>query len=104
MMIGLTNRPSSWCERIENETASPFNREERLQGSDFVADLLRLCDQAKTDADMRKRLQDSLPDLFDHRTYRRHLRDATPSDEVMATLIAESEAIAIDLLIGEDDV
>ena len=96
--------PFVWCERIENETASPFNRGERLQGSDFVADLLRLCDQAQTDADMRKRLQDSLPDLFDHRTYKRHLRDVTPSDEVMATLIAEAEAIAIDLLIGEDDV
>ena len=27
--------PFAWCERIDNETASPFNREERLAGSDF---------------------------------------------------------------------
>ena len=91
--------PFVWCERIEDETASPFDREERLQGSDFVADLLRLCDQAKTDAELRERLKDSLPELFDHRTYRRYLRDAVPSDEEMAMLIAEAEAIAIDLLV-----
>ena len=95
--------PFVWCERIENETASPFNREERLQGSDFVADLLRLCDQAKTDAELRERLRASLSDLYDHRTFGRPLRDSVPSGEELAVLINEAEAIAVDLLVDDGD-
>ena len=95
--------PFVWCERIENETASPFNREERLQGSDFVADFLRLCDQAKSDAELRMRLTASLPELYGHHRFKRYLRDEEPTGEAIGAIVEEAEAIAIDLLLNGDD-
>ena len=94
--------PFVWCERIENGTASPFNREERLQGSDFVADFLRLCDQAKSDAELRMRLTASLPELYGHHRFKRYLRDEEPTDEAIGAIVEEAEAIAIDLLLNGD--
>ena len=94
--------PFAWCERIEDETASPFNRQERIEGSDFVADLLRLCDQSKTDPELLTQLRDSLSDLYDHRTFARYLKDSVPSDNDMAVLIDEAESIAVNLLVEDD--
>ena len=31
----------AWCERIVDETTAPFNRDDRIAGSDFMAEVLR---------------------------------------------------------------
>ncbi len=94
--------PFAWSERIEDETASPFDRQERIEGSDFIADLLRLCDQSKTDSELLAELRSSLSELYDHRTFGRYLRDSIPADEDLATLVDDAESIAVNLLVEDD--
>lgn len=91
--------PFAWCERIEDETASPFNRQKRLEGSDFLAEVLKTADRAKDDPDMRGRLRSGLSDLYQHRNYRRLLSDHTPDD--LAMLIDEAEMIAVNHLMED---
>ena len=108
-LIGEVNRewaersPFAWCERIVDETAAPFNREERIAGSDFLAEVLKTADLAKDKATLRDRLRDGLADLYEHRRYRSHLSDHTPGDNDLFLLIDEAEAIVVDLLAGDDD-
>ena len=94
--------PFAWCERIEDETAPPFNRAERVGGSDFLAEVLKTADHAKEDPDMLARMRDSLDDLYEHRRYRKHLSDNVPGDDHLATLLDEAEAIVVNLLAGDD--
>ena len=94
--------PFAWCERIEDRTAGPFDRSVRLQGSDFVADLLRLCDQSKQDPELLGQLRESLSELFHHWKYRRYLKDAIPDDPALCSLLDEAESMALNLLIEDD--
>lgn len=94
--------PFAWCERIEDRTRGPFDRKQRLRGSDFVADLLRLCDRCKTEPELLDRLRGSLDDLYRHRAFGRYLRDSIPTDEELASLIDEAESMAVDLLVEDD--
>ncbi len=95
--------PFAWCERIEDETAPPFNRQERVGGSDFLAEVLKTGDHAKEGPEMLARMRDSLDDLYRHRRYRSHLSDNLPGDDDLAALIDEAEAIVVDLLVGDSD-
>ena len=95
--------PFAWCERIEDETLPPFNREERVGGSDFLAEVLKTADRAKAEPEMLARLRGGLDDLYLHRRYRRHLTEQAPDDDDLAALIEEAEAIVVDLLAGDGD-
>lgn len=95
--------PFAWCERIEDETASPFDRTERVEGSDFVAEVLKTSDRAKDEPELLSRLRAGIPDLYQHRRFRRYLSGYEPSDDEIAALLDEAEAIAVDLLVEEDD-
>ncbi|MCE2439792.1 MAG: DNA repair exonuclease [Candidatus Latescibacteria bacterium] len=94
--------PFAWCERIEDDTATPFNRDERINGSDFLAEVLRTADRAKANSDLLARLQIGLSDLYQHRLYRQHLSDHVPSGDDLSRMIDEAEAILVNLL-GEDE-
>ncbi len=94
--------PFAWCERIEDETAPPFNREERVVGSDFLAEVLKTADRVKEDPEMLDRLIGGLDDLYRHRRYRKHLSEDSPGDDDLAALIDEAEAIVVDLLARDD--
>ena len=108
-LMGEVNRewadrlPFAWCERIEDETATPFNREERVEGADFLAEVLKTVDHAKDNAELLDRLRIGLADLYEHRRYRSHLLDHAPVDGDLVLLIDEAEAIVVDLLAGDDD-
>ena len=95
--------PFVWCERIEDETRSPFDRAARLAGSDFLAEVLKTADRAKEDPELLARLRNSLSDLYQHHRFRRRLSDSAPADDDLAALIDEAEAMAVDLLAEEDD-
>ena len=94
--------PFVWCERIENTTASPFDRGARLSGSDFLAEALKTTDHAKDDPETLERLRNGLSDLYQHRRFRRQLSDAAPTEEEFAALIDEAEAMVVDLLTEDD--
>ena len=92
----------AWCERIVDETTAPFNRDDRIDGSDFMAEVLRTADRAKEDTDLLAHLQDGLSDLYQHRLYRQYLSDHLPCGDELSTMIDEAEAILVNRL-GEDE-
>ena len=94
--------PFVWCERIENNTGSPFNRQERIKGSDFVAELLKTVDRAKDDPELQERLNSSLSELYQHRQYRKYLSGDGFDEDDFAALVDEAEAIVVDQLAGND--
>ena len=94
--------PFAWCERVENETAGPYDRQERIEGSDFLAEILKIAERTKDDPELQGRLREGLSDLYQHRQYREYLSDQIPDDVDLARLIDEAEAIAVDLLVGDD--
>ena len=94
--------PFAWCERIDDTSASPFDREARLKGSDFLAEVLRTSERSKTDSDLLARLGTGLSDLYRHHRFRRYLSESAPSEGELAALVDEAEAMAVELL-AEDD-
>ncbi|MCY3759444.1 MAG: DNA repair exonuclease [Acidobacteria bacterium] len=95
--------PFAWCERIEDESASPFDREARLRGSDFLAEVLRTADRAKTDPQLLTRFAPWLSDLYQHHRFRRYLPDSALDEEEIAALVEDAEAMAVELLAEDDD-
>ena len=89
--------PFVWCERIENETDAPIDREAIRAGEDFLAEVLRTFDQMR---ESPASLRDGIADLYQHTRFRRHLSAFT--DEELAALIDEAETLAVNLLAGED--
>ena len=94
--------PFVWCERIEDKTASPFDRKARLAGSDFLAEALRTADRAKGDPELLGSLRSGLSDLYEHRRFRRYLSDSVPDEAELVALVDEAEAMIVDLLIADD--
>ena len=95
--------PFAWCERIEDASASPFDREARLKGSDFLAEVLRTADRAKTDPELMARLGGGLSDLYQHHRFRRYLSRFAPDEEELTVLVDEAEAMAVDMLVEDED-
>ncbi len=89
--------PFVWCERIQDETAAAIDRNALRSGEDFLAEVLRTADQVREDP---ATLNDRLADLYQHRRFRQHL--AALTEEEIAALLDEAEALAVNLL-AEDD-
>ena len=90
--------PFAWCERIEDQSTLPFNREARIHGADFLAEVLRGADQAKEDSELLARLGGGLDDLYEHHRFRRQLSECALGPEQIAELLDEAEAMIVDLL------
>ncbi len=90
--------PFAWCERIENRTAPTFDRGARVAGSDFLAEVLRTADRARSDPELRERLRAGMPGLYEHHRFRRYLSGAVPNEEEFAALVREAEMMAVNLL------
>ena len=74
-----------------------IDRDALRSGEDFLAEVLRTADQVREDP---ATLGIGLADLYQHRRFRQHL--ATLTEEDMAALLGEAEALAVNLL-AEDD-
>ena len=94
--------PFAWCERIEDQTLTEFDRQERLNGADFIADMLRLRDQSTNDSNIRMQLRDGIDELFAHARYRKHVSGFAPNDDEFEAIVDDAEQLAVDLLTGED--
>ena len=102
LLAGVNDRwadrlPFAWCERIQDETAVAIDRDALRSGEDFLAEVLRTADQIR---EQPATLKDGLADLYQHRRFRQHLASLT--DEEIAALLDEAEALAVNLL-AEDD-
>ena len=89
--------PFAWCERIQDEAAVAIDRNALRSGEDFMAEVLRTADRVREDP---ATLNDELADLYQHRRFRQHL--AALTEEEIAEMLDEAEALAVNLL-AEDD-
>ena len=89
--------PFAWCERIQDEAAVAIDRNALRSGEDFTAEVLRTADRVREDP---ATLNDELADLYQHRRFRQHL--AALTEEEIAEMLDEAEALAVNLL-AEDD-
>ena len=95
--------PFAWCERIEDASGSPFDRQARLKGSDFLAEVLRTANRAKSEPELLGRLGAGLSDLYRHHRFRRYLPSSALDEQEIAALVEEAETMAVDLLVEDDD-
>jgi len=94
--------PFAWCERVRVDTRSAIDRDERCQGADFVAELLRVVDDVRGDPQAIAGLSEDLQVLYNHGKVRRHLKDLAPSGEDLLALLQEAETICLEELVGEE--
>jgi DNA repair exonuclease SbcCD nuclease subunit len=97
-----TQEPFAWCERVEDATKTPLDRERARRAGDFVGDLLRLVDEANRDQGLLDELAAELETLFGHGRARQYLRELAPSREDLCALLADAETRCLDLLVGEE--
>ena len=94
--------PFAWCERIEDASALPFERDRRKEHADFLAEVLRTVDRAKEEPELLKRLGAGLEGLYQHHRFRKHLHARAPDTEQLKVLLDDAEAVVVDLL-AEDE-
>ena len=89
----MTRRtPFLWCERISVRTAPAFDRAERLQSEDFLADVLRMIDELHANPDdLQTLVESSTASLYTSSRAARLLTDARPAMADLQRLLTDSE-------------
>ena len=106
--------PFAWVESVQDLTRPEVDLESRRNVPDFVGDFLRTAAVARrsrssTDPDEHERwtslLRSAVAPLFDESPRgRRHLAAGRPSDDALASdLLAEAEALGVDLLLAAEE-
>ena len=95
-------RPFVWCERIRVSTASLIDREQQRQRSDFVGDLVRLCDELQGAPNGLDQIRENLQELYGRGNASRYLRDRVPTEDELRELMASAEAVCLAELLDED--
>ena len=99
---GLRRRPFLWCERIRASTASLIDREQQRQRSDFVGDLVRLCDELQVTPDRLSEIRENLQELYGRGNAGRYLRQYAPTEDDLLELMVSAEAACLAELLDED--
>jgi len=99
---GPRRRPFIWCERIRASTASLIDREQQRQRSDFVGDLIRLCDELQGTPDSLSELRENLQELYARGNAGRYLRQYAPTEDDLRELMVSAEAACLAELLDED--
>jgi exonuclease SbcD len=94
--------PFVWCERIQTSTAPPFDRAGRLQGTDFLADLLRLCDELRRNPAALCELRAVLDELCRRGNAGRYLREYVPSADELREWLTDAETLCVEAWLDED--
>ncbi|MCH8107070.1 MAG: DNA repair exonuclease [Chloroflexi bacterium] len=99
---GPLERPFLWCERIQASTASLIDREQQRQRSDFVGDLVRLCDELQVTPDSLSEIRENLQELYGRGNAGRYLRQYAPTEDDLLELMVSAEAACLAELLDED--
>lgn len=94
--------PFLWCERILVSTSPPFNRKERKNGTDFVADLLNLADDIVLNEEAVDLLLESVSDIYKKGKVGKHTKEFAPERNEIKELLREAENIYLADLLEED--
>ena len=96
-------RPWLWCERIQINTAPPFDRRQVALREDFAGDLARLSAELLDDPNALDELRDELRVLFVNSNAGPYLRNHLPSDDVMRELLDAAVDECLAALVNEED-
>lgn len=94
--------PFVWCERMIDATSQPFNREQRLQGVDFLSDFLRLCDEARVNSEVIAEMRQLLGDIYAQGRPSQYLKDNPPSDNELLEMLTRAEQLCLAELLEEE--
>jgi exonuclease SbcD len=98
---GPRERPFLWCERIRASTASLIDREQQSQRSDFVGDLVRLCNEWTSTPNGLNEIRENLQELYGRGNAGRFLRDHVLTEDELRELMASAEAACLAELLEE---
>jgi hypothetical protein len=89
----MTRRtPFLWCERISVQTAPAFDRAERLQSEDFLADVLRMIDDLRANPDdLQALVESNTASLYTASRAARYLVDSRPETDDLRRLLTDAE-------------
>ena len=96
-------RPFLWCEGIQTATGAPIDRQQRRQGTDFVGDLIRLCDESRENPNILAKMRETLELLYTRGNAGQYLRNHLPSDDELCALLVGAEEICLTELLKDDD-
>ena len=95
--------PFVWCAAVEVETAAPFDRAERRQAQDFLADILRLVDEIQAQEAPPAWLREPLAALYEQGRARRYFGSDPVTNAELLQLLDRAEECCVDaLLVAED--
>ena len=95
--------PFVWCAAIEVETAPPFDRADRRQAQDFLADILRLVDEIQAGDAPPAWLREPLTALYEQGKARRYLGQDRLTDEQLLQLLSRAEERCVEMLLAAED-
>jgi exonuclease SbcD len=97
--------PFAICDRLTNETAAAYDRDELARGGDFVADLLAQIDALRGDAARLEELahEAKFEALYRHVRAGRYLRDEQPTGEGLLEVLGAAEESLLDGLVPGSD-
>ena len=95
--------PFVWCAAIEVETAPPFDRAERRQAQDFLADILRLVDEIQAGDALPAWLREPLTALYEQGKARRYLGQGQLTDEQLLQFLSRAEERCVEMLLAAED-
>ncbi len=90
--------PFAWCERIELKTGASVDRNALRDGKDFVGDLLRLIDAARSDPVTLEQLVAQLGPLYTHHKAGHLLKGSLPGPNEVAALLDDVESLCMEVL------
>jgi hypothetical protein len=94
--------PFVWCERIADSTSPLFDRQRRLEGMDFISDLLRLYDEAKTDHGVIAEMRQLLSGLYEQGRPSPFLKGNAPTDDELRAMLTAAESLSLSELLQEE--
>ncbi|MCX6021290.1 MAG: hypothetical protein NTZ05_06105, partial [Chloroflexi bacterium] len=90
--------PFFWCERLEDRTALEIDRESRRQAGDFIASVLQLADELRSDPAALDTLRQDLAPLLNHAQTRKHLGESSFTDADLLEALRKAEDRILDAL------
>ena len=96
------HHPFVWCERIVDSTSPLFDREQRRQGVDFLSDLLRLYDEARTDQGVMAEMRQLLGGIYEQGRPSPFLKGNAPSDDELRDMLTAAEALCLAELLEQE--
>lgn len=95
------DRDRLWLEDVRVATRPPVDLSVRRSARDFLGQLLRAFEEARTDHASRERLRSALAPLYNHPRARTYLGDP-PDGHELEELIAEAESLCADMFMDDE--